>query len=59
LGGDFQFNLQAGLGLKYFFRPNLAATIETRFLHVSNAAIESPDHGVNTAVFLVGLALFL
>ncbi len=58
LSTNFEFNLQAGMGIDYFFRPNLAATLQTRYLHISNADIESPDHGVNAAVFLLGLTWF-
>ena len=59
LGTDFEFNLQAGMGIEYFFCPNLAATLQARYLHISNASIESPDHGANAMVFLVGLAWFM
>jgi hypothetical protein len=30
LGMEFEFNLQAGLGIEYFFCPNMAATFETK-----------------------------
>ncbi len=59
LSTEFEFNLQAGMGIEYFFRPNLAATLQARYLHISNASIESPDHGANAAVFLLGLAWFM
>ncbi|MGO9021640.1 MAG: acyloxyacyl hydrolase [Syntrophobacteraceae bacterium] len=41
LDGDFQFNLQASMGIEYFFRPTLAATVQARYLHISNAGIKS------------------
>ncbi len=59
LGGDFQFNLQAGTEIEYFFRKDVAATLQIRYLHISNASIESPDHGVNAPVLLAGLTWFL
>ncbi len=59
LSTEFEFNLQACMGIEYFFRPNLAATLQARYLHISNANIESPDRGVNAAEFLLGLAWFL
>jgi opacity protein-like surface antigen len=59
LSTEFEFNLQAGMGIEYFFCPNLAATLQARYLHISNASIESPDHGANAMVFLVGLAWFM
>lgn len=55
----FEFNLQAGMGIRYFFCPNLAATLQARYLHISNAEIESPDRGVNAPEFLLGLSWFL
>ncbi len=59
LGMTFEFNLQAGLGIEYFFCPNMAATFETRLLHFSDAAIESPDRGDNTVVFMLGMTWFI
>lgn len=55
LSTDFQFNLQAGAGLEYCLRPNLALTLQYRFLHVSNAGLELPNYGVNASVFYLGL----
>jgi hypothetical protein len=47
------------MGIECFLCPNLAATLQAKYLHISNASIESPDHGVNAAEFLLGLAWFL
>lgn len=58
LGGVFQFNLQAGPGVRWFFRKDTALTLQYRFLHISNASIQDPDHGVNTSVFYVGVSRF-
>jgi lipid A 3-O-deacylase len=58
LGTPFEFNLQAGAGLNYFLRKNLALTLQYRFLHVSNARIDSPDYGVNANVVSAGLTWF-
>jgi lipid A 3-O-deacylase len=55
----FEFNLQAGVGVQYFLCQNLALTLETKFMHFSNASIESPNLGVNTAVFLLGFTQYL
>jgi len=59
LSAEFKFNLQAGMGIEYFFCPNPAAALQARYLHISNASIESPDRGANAAVFLLGLAWFM
>jgi lipid A 3-O-deacylase len=58
LGGRFQFNLQAGVGVNYFLRPNLAVSVETRFLHLSNAGTCDPNLGINNCLFLAGLNWF-
>lgn len=58
LGGRFQFNLQAGVGMNYFLRPDLALSVESRFLHLSSARISTPNLGVNSTLFLVGLSWF-
>lgn len=58
LSGNFQFNLQVGAGLYYFLRDDLALTVGYRWLHLSNASIERPNHGVNTQVISAGLDWF-
>lgn len=58
LGGRFQFNLQAGVGVNYFLRPNLALSVESRFLHLSSARISTPNLGVNSTLFLAGVSWF-
>jgi hypothetical protein len=58
LGGSFQFNLQAGAGLNWFVRDNLAVSLECRFLHRSSSAIYMPNNGVNTLGGLIGLNQF-
>lgn len=58
LGGVFQFNLQTGPGVRYFVNEKTVLTFQFRFLHISNASIQDPDHGVNTSVFYVGVSRF-
>ena len=58
LSTRFEFNLQAGAGLNYFVRTNLALTIQYRFLHVSNARIAYPDCGVNIGVASSGITWY-
>jgi lipid A 3-O-deacylase len=58
LGSTFQFASQGGLGTHYFLRDDLAVTMECRTLHISNAGIRQPNHGVNTQMFYLGLNWF-
>ena len=58
LGGVFQFNLQTGPGVRWFMSRDTVLTFQYRFLHISNASIQDPDHGVNTSVFYVGVSRF-
>ena len=46
---DFNFNVQVSTGVHWFFKPNVAATLEGRWLHLSNAGIKDPNEGVNAA----------
>ena len=55
LGGAFQFNLQAGPGLSWFLREDVALSFEYRFFHLSSARLSTPNRGVNTGMFLVGM----
>jgi opacity protein-like surface antigen len=58
LSTTFEYQLQAGVGTRYFLRPNLALTLEYRFLHISNAGIDAPNLGVNTSVIYAGFNYF-
>ena len=58
LGGSFQFNLQAGAGLNWFVKDNLAVSVECRYLHLSSSAISMPNNGVNALGGLIGLNWF-
>jgi hypothetical protein len=58
LSTDFEFNVQAGCGMHWFFTPNMAATLDGRWLHLSNAGIDSPNLGVNTVVVFLGMNWF-
>ena len=55
LSGTLQFSPQAGMGTCYFLRKDLSLDLEWRWLHISNAGMELPNHGVNTQLFQVGL----
>jgi hypothetical protein len=58
LGGTFQFNLQTGPGVHWFISKNTVLTLQYRFLHLSNASMENPNHGVNTSLFYAGVSWF-
>ncbi len=58
LSTTFEFNLQAGAGFHWALRQNLAFTFQARYLHVSNAGIDRPNHGVNSFLFSGGLTWF-
>lgn len=59
LSTRFEFILQAGGGVHYFLTPKKALTLQYRFLHLSNAGIDSPNLGVNTSLFTIGISWFL
>ncbi len=54
LSGSFQFSPQAGLGIQYFFDPQRALVLEYRYMHMSNAGIEPPNHGFNASMITIG-----
>lgn len=55
-GTQFNFNEYAGLGAHYFFKKNLALTVEYRYRHISNAGIDDPNHGINTNFGICGVS---
>jgi len=58
LGGTFEFNLQGTAGVHYFFRDNLALTLEPRGLHISCAGIHQPNNGLNAVLGFLELTWF-
>ncbi len=58
LSGTFEFNLQAGAGVHWFVKDDLALTLETRYLHMSCAGLHRPNLGLNTVMGMVGLTWF-
>lgn len=58
LGGVWQFSPQAGMGLEWFIKDNVAMTLKYRFLHISNASIEEPNRGVNSSAILAGVSVY-
>jgi hypothetical protein len=54
LGANFEFDLQGGPGVKYYFRDNMAFIFQYRYLHFSNAGLFPHNHGINANVLLLG-----
>lgn len=52
---QFNFIEQAGAGIHYYFRKNIAVTAEYRLRHLSNARIKEPNKGIDTTFLLAGL----
>jgi lipid A 3-O-deacylase len=58
LSNIFEFNLQASVGVRWFFSDHLALTVDARFLHMSCAGISRPNLGLNGAGGMAGLSWF-
>jgi opacity protein-like surface antigen len=58
LTGNFQFNVQVGVGTHYFLSDRTALTVQYRWLHFSNAHTQLPNNGTNTQMFHVGVTWF-
>lgn len=58
LGGPFQFNLGAAVGLERFVADNVAVTLQAGYLHMSSAGIYEPNTGVNCITGMVGVGFF-
>lgn len=58
LSTDFEFNVQVNVGTHWFFKPNMAATLDGRWLHLSNGGLDHPNQGVNSTVVLLGVNWF-
>ena len=52
----FEFILQAGAGIEYFFDNGNALNFNYRFWHLSNSNIKSPNVGLNAHVFSMGFS---
>jgi opacity protein-like surface antigen len=52
----FQFILQAGGGIEYFFSNGTALNFNYRLWHLSNSNVKSPNVGLNAHVFSLGFS---
>ncbi|HEV7869189.1 MAG TPA: acyloxyacyl hydrolase [Chthoniobacteraceae bacterium] len=58
IGGPFEFNLQAGLGLRYLFSDECAMFVEADYRHISNACLYDRNAGMNSVGGWLGVSLF-
>src|SRR5262249_27652201 len=58
LGERFNFNLDVGVGVRYFIRPNWSLNGEFRYQHLSNAKLAEHDIGINAVGPMIGLSYF-
>lgn len=55
---QWNFQVQGGAGIHYFFKENKAINLEYRARHFSNASIKSPNTGVDLESILLGISYF-
>ncbi len=58
LGGTFEFNEQANLGVDWFVRDDVALTFEVGVMHVSSAGIYHPNSGLDCVKGMAGITWF-
>ena len=56
LGANWEFALQAGPGVKYYFRDNASFVMQYRYLHFSNGGLYANNHGINENLLLLGIS---
>ena len=57
-GHNFNFNVDASLGLRYFIKPRLSLDAEFRYQHISNANTGSRNLGINAVGPMLGISWF-
>ncbi len=58
LSGTFEFNLNAGGGVLWFIKDNIAIDIEAKYVHWSCAGIHKPNLGLNGFGGMAGISFF-
>jgi hypothetical protein len=58
VGQATEFNPQASLGIRYFFKEKWAVNLEAIFLHISNANLAERNTGLNFFGGFVGISCF-
>ena len=58
IGSDFEFTLQAGLGLRFFLSERCALVLEGGYRHISNANLAARNTGVDSLGASLGFSYF-
>lgn len=58
IGSDFEFNLQASIGVRWFCTPRCAFILEGGYRHISNADTADRNMGVDAIGGMLGLSYF-
>jgi len=58
LGETFNFNLNLGVGTRYFISPHWSLNLEYRYQHISNANISRDNIGINAHGPICGVSYF-
>lgn len=58
LSGTFEFNLQAGGGVLWYLKDNMALTVNAHYLHFSCAGLHAPNLGLNGVTGMLGITYF-
>lgn len=57
-GSNLNFADQAGAGMYYFLRDDVALNVGYRFRHISNLSIKKPNRGIDSHFVIGGISLF-
>jgi len=55
---QYNFLPQVGVGCSYFINEEKALSFEYRYRHLSNASFKSPNSGIDSTIYLVGMVFF-
>jgi opacity protein-like surface antigen len=58
VGQPFNFNLDLGLGVRYFVGQNWSVSLEYRYQHISNADLDKHNLGINADGPILGVSYF-
>ena len=58
VGQNFNFNLDVGVGARYFVTRHCSINLEYRYQHISNARLATHDLGINAHGPVLGLSFF-
>ena len=58
VGQPFNFNLDAGFGVRYFIAPDWTLNLEYRYQHISNADMGENNLGINACGPFLGISHF-